>query len=149
MALPLFTFRLLVVIRERTSGNHAYAEHPGQHRRHKFLPLENAHSSLLAALAEFERSRDPLIRHPLALVVPRLANPRAVRTDGHPVCLNLKTIASFHSPAVTNDVRVPRRSGLTHSAVNFGTSCRLALRVSHPLNKDEKKEDAGKQTKRC
>ncbi len=115
----------------------------------QFLPLENAHSSLLAALAEFERSRDPLVGHPLALVVPGLANPRAFRTGVHPVCLNLKTIASFHSPAATNDVRVPRRSGLTHSAVNFGTDCRLALRVSHPLNKDEKKEAAGKQTNRC
>src|SRR5258708_39949603 len=67
----------------------------------QFLLLENAHSSLLAALAEFERSRDPLVGHPLALVVPGLANPRAFRTGGHPVCLNLKTIASFHSPAVT------------------------------------------------
>ena len=42
-----------------------------------------------------------------------------------------------------------RLLGLIGFVTNCGTSCRLTLRLSDPLVKDEKKEETGKRTNRC
>jgi hypothetical protein len=55
----------------------------------------------------------------------------------------------FRSLPGTNELWTSLLAGFTVSVIFCGASCRLALRVSPPLKKDEKKEDARKETNRC
>src|SRR5882724_11939366 len=89
-------------IRKCRSANRTSAEHSDQHQRHKFLPFENPHSSLLASLSGFERSRDPPVGDPLALVVgsrpPNGSVAASARCDRTPERSRLST--AFRAPTM-------------------------------------------------
>ena len=90
---------LAIIIRKRERQPHFRRTQSDQHQRHKSLPFENTHSSLLGSLAGSQRSGDLLVGNPFALVASRPATARPLSARGPWRASDRKAILLFDGPS--------------------------------------------------
>ena len=102
---------LAVVIGKCRNSKRASTTYCNQRQRYKSVPSQQAHCSLLASLAEPERSSNPLVSRPFALSVLQLATIRKPR-GRQPVRPGFAAPAFVDRLPSTNDVQVFCLAGL-------------------------------------